>query len=1502
MKKLLFLLLVLVACNVDVQAQRQQTDKLDRGLVAVKTGTGVLCSWRITADEYYDVTYNIYRDGAKLNTAPLSVSNYLDKSGSNSSSYTVEAVVRGVAQSKSAAVTPWVSNYKEIKMDHGTLTGTFVPNDATAADLDGDGELELIIKFDNLNPGTDDCYTIIEAYKLSGKRLWWINCGRNMGDFQNNEINIAAYDWDGDGKAECVMRAADGTVLHMSDGTTQTIGDASKNYRPAASGQWFVHDGAEYLLYLDGLTAKPYQVLDYPLVRLEAGEGSLEAQWGDGYGHRSSKYFFGAPYFDGRKPSIFLARGIYTRHKMIAYDVDPATHKLTERWKWNCSTAGSPWYGQGYHNYVVADVDWDGRDEIVFGSMTIDDNGKGLATTGLGHGDSQHVCDFDPYRHGQEFFGCNEDNPGNNFCDATTRKILYRYSAGKDDGRCAMGNFSNDFPGAQGVSARDPGLISSVAYKALEGATRTGLTDNMRLYWDGDLCEECFNYVNGKNTEGAVYKYGKGVIATFSGSMTNNDTKGTPCLQADLFGDWREEVVMRTADNNVRIYTTNVETPWRNYTLWHDHQYRNAIVWQMNGYNQAPNVSYFLGELEGITVAPPSLTMQGRTEVVNNGSITTALNDKALIACETGDMTISVADGAAPYIFYDNAPSWVQGTDVNGSSGKNPTINYTYYIHTLTGGAFGGAMRLVKQGDGILALPAVTQTYTGNTDVWAGTLQFDGTMQGSRVWLNRHTTLITNGGVFKKAVQADYNATIQLGTATAAGSITADSLLLGFGSRVQIDLFSDGLQADKINANVLKIEKKVWNNGPQYDAPVISLVAHPADGSNKLAAGKYLIGEVGKIEGSVDNVNLEGLTYQKSALAYEEGKLYVVITDYEAGNLTWKGALSNVWNSDNTANFTDEAGSASVVFVPGAAVLFNDEAVVTDIQVEGNVAPASITFDNSSKDFTLNGDSIIGGITLNKQGTGSLTVNSVNHLGKVNVNAGKLCVNVLANNQGTDWGALGDVNTRINLADGATLTLGGGLVTDQTITVAQGDATIEVPASNTATLNKGVLAGGSNTVLTKTGGGALTLGTDNTISKLVIKGGVVNASESGDVTALPATVELRGGSLYDPSNEYTYTTNKANFVVPEGSTVSFYLDCRCNYTGTLTGAGTLNVYAAGVRNYLNGNWSAFEGTVVPGLQKRGSNYDPVFYFNNTYGLPNATLKLNTGVTVDNNGKNFPVGKVSGSGTLAGSGSYIFGTNDEDFSMTAPCTSSVIKKGAGTMRVVTAGKITGSIIVEEGNFYFSGITSGTLFNGTKPITGNGSSVLLGQAYLTSLTINSGSTLKPRATLSETSAGTIIATGTIAVNEGATLDMLLSASKQSKLQGKWVSVKGILKITLAEGYTPAAGDSFTLWEATNSFSGTPTFDLPVLPDNLAWDTSELLAATGVLKVVVGSGIKAIAPDATVQCEVYTTNGQKVAQFEAPKNKVEENLQTVSSDNRTLIVRMVAGNRMEVKKVIR
>ena len=328
--------------------------------------------------------------------------------------------------------------------------------------------------------------------------------------------------------------------------------------------------------------------------RLEDGETDLEKAWGDGYGHRSNKHFFGAPYLDGRKPSIFLARGIYTRHKMIAYDVDPATHKLVERWRWINNQPGSPWYGQGYHNYSIADVDWDGRDEIVFGSMVIDDNGRGLSTSGLGHGDSHHVGDFNPYVYGQEIVACNEDRPSNNYRDATTSKLYYRVTGSTDDGRAIAGNFSNDYPGAQFITSHDSGsLISTVTNGHIDGASPTNdVAQNFRIYWDGDLLDETFNGQAVRNSAGVIYKFKHGAIQTFTGTLTNNDTKATPCFQGDILGDWREEIILRAADNkSIRIYSTSIPTSYRLYTLLHDPQYRNAMVWQMNGYNQTPHPS-----------------------------------------------------------------------------------------------------------------------------------------------------------------------------------------------------------------------------------------------------------------------------------------------------------------------------------------------------------------------------------------------------------------------------------------------------------------------------------------------------------------------------------------------------------------------------------------------------------------------------------------------------------------------------------------------------------------------------------------------------------------------------------------------------------------------------------------------------------------------------------------------------------------------------------------------
>ena len=586
---------------------------------------------------------------------------------------------------------------------------------------------------------------------------------------------------------------------------------------------FFIHDGAEYLLYLNVQTGEPYQTIDYPLPRLEKGETDMKKALVDGYEHRSSKHFFGAPYLDGSHPSIFLARGIYTRHKMIALDVDPATHRLKERWRWNNNTPGSPWYWQGYHNFGVADVDMDGRDEIVFGSMVIDYTGKGLSTTGLGHGDAQHCGDFDPYSPRLEIFACNEENHNNNYRDATTSRMYYRTTGQRDDGRAIAGKFIDEIPRGQAMSSRDPNVIGMASHKAIAWEKKNNIAQNFRIYWDGNLCDETFNYKNGKNTEGCILKARRGEIAVLQGSLTNNSTKGTPCLQADLFGDWREEVVMRTPDDNIRIFTTDIETPWRNYTLWHDHQYRNAVVWQMCGYNQPPHTSYYLGQTDGITLAPPPLTTTGRTLVADNTAMGRETNGKHIMLCDNGDMTVTVKPGCSPYILTDNTPTWVQGHD------DNRRITTTSYTHTLTGGPFSGAMRLVKQGGGVLVLPNKVQTYTGETNVWEGNLRFDGTLKNSTLWLNRHTKLVTNGGIYEKGIRAEYNATMQIGKDDKPRTVETDSLYLGFGSRIVFDLFGGNdadTASDLVKAKVLSIEKKDWKNAPRYSAPVFQFSLH----------------------------------------------------------------------------------------------------------------------------------------------------------------------------------------------------------------------------------------------------------------------------------------------------------------------------------------------------------------------------------------------------------------------------------------------------------------------------------------------------------------------------------------------------------------------------------------------------------------------------------------------------------------------------------------------------
>ena len=1523
MNKKLIAFVIAAFASYNVATAQRFTDRLDRGLVAVKTTGGVYCSWRIQADEYYDVKYNLYRDGTKVNAEPLTVSNYTDASGSQGSTYTVKAVVNGVEQEASKAASVFANNYKSITIKHdASLKSTYIPNDACCADVDGDGEVEILLKFDNKEEGEQlypkngptingvetKEYSMLACLKQDGTVLWWVNCGPNMGDFQNNEQNIVGYDWDMDGKAEVVMRLEEGSTVHMADGTTYTIGADGKNgtswtnYRiPKGSGsvEWFTYYGNEFLFYCEGATGKPYQCIEYPLKRLEAGETDLKAAWGDGYGHRSSKHFFGAPYLDGKHPSLFIGRGIYTRHKFIAYDVDPATHALNVRWQWTNNKPGSPWYGQGYHNYSIADVDWDGRDEIVWGSMVIDDNGKGLSTTGLGHGDAHHVSDLNPYMHGQEIFACNEDNPANNFRDATTSKIYYRMTDTNDAGRALAGNFYNTVPGAIGNGAHDT-PISTVTNDHVSVST-TGLGMNFRIYWDGDLQEECFDNIT-------VSKPGVGTLATFSGAYSNNSTKATPCYQGDIFGDWREEVIERTADNNIRIYTTTTPTEWRNYSLWYDHQYRNAMVWQPCGYNQPPHASYFLGELEGITIAPPPLTTTGREEVTT--SIESSLNGKHVLLAATEDVTVAVAEGASPSVFTDNAPSWVQGTAPSECTTKDTEIKYSYYTHTLTGGAFTGEMRLVKQGDGTLVLPNVTETYSGNTDVWAGTLQFDGTMEKSPVWLNRFARLSSNGGKFQAGIKADYGSEILPGGKDNVGTISASSIELGFGARVIIDV--NGNEIDRLVADKISIEKKVWANGPEYSAPVLEFTSKPA-------AGTYVIAETANLTGNLSDIHVEGLSGKKYELAYADGKVTITIKDGRPSeSIVWTGVNGSDWDLMNTENFS----SSDKTFVTGDEVTFDDTAESNIVKLTTDVTPGSVVFKNNSKTFSLTGDGAIEGDgSLSVVGTGQVKIANVNrYTGGTMVSAGTLIPSSLANNDGLAYGALGDACNTIIIKDNGTLKTESDMTASHPIEIGENGGKLNV--TGTLILNGGIVKSntGKSRNLHKAGTGTLQLNCAADFDELYIDAGTVYDFQDAHFTG--KTIVLNGNKVTLQANNSIYSSNSdnVNIVVPAGKTGIWYPDGRCDYTGKLTGAGTIDIYATWVRCAFKGNWSEFEGTINAKRGKKNS-YEPVFDFCNSYGIPKATLNVDSRFTQDTpfntSGKSFAIGALTGSGYISSGGYFGSGTNtltiggkNIDFNFSGSINGShVVKNGTGVWTIASENVLANakSLKITDGAVKLNKAAATTSMTASTITYVQDNGELRGVGYAYGVKLLEGGILRAgtNASASQTKNTGIFtiqkdltaeAGSHIYVNKTKT-DSISTNSITGAQSQAWAffkvggnaTVNATIHVTYNDKtWTPAEGDYVRVFDCEGTISGTPSFDLQELPEGLQWDTTKLLS-DGIISVSTSTGIMNIGANTSFTAEVYTLSGVKVATgLTTTKTTLQNDLKARGLAKGTYIVR--------------
>jgi fibronectin type 3 domain-containing protein len=584
----------------------RQVESIDRSPVAVDVDGGVYLGWRKLGNDPADVSFNVYRDGRLI--AQTAGTSLTDADGGAGSAYYVAVVEDGAEVEYTELFTPWTEQYVDIDMnrpaDGTNQSGDYFyrPNDATVADLTGDGKYEIIQKWepsnaqDNSRGGfTGNVY--IDAYTLDGEQLWRIDLGRNI-RAGAHYTSLIAYDFDGDGRAELALKTGDGTV----DGVGNVIGDADADHRNASG---YILTGPEYFTVFDGLTGAALDTVDF---RPERGN---MCDWGDCYGNRGDRLMAAVAYLDGEGASIVTSRGIYTKSVITAWDWDGES--LEQRWEFNSVMWGPQYGGQGNHQLSIADVNGNGYDDIVYGALTLGHDGRPLYSSELGHGDALHVSDFtndgkleifSPF----ECMSCS-GNIGAAMRDAETGDIIWSMPGTRDIGRAACGDIDPRHPGVECWANTRTGEWDSKdgQLRAADGTLiQTGIPSaNHMIWWDGDLGREILDHEFNEADYVPIYPYiaewdyENGVqneIFTPEDVHSNNGTKGNPVLTADLFGDWREEVVWRKADNTgVRIFTTVIETEYSMPTLMHDPQYRMAIAWQNESYNQPPWPSFYIG-------------------------------------------------------------------------------------------------------------------------------------------------------------------------------------------------------------------------------------------------------------------------------------------------------------------------------------------------------------------------------------------------------------------------------------------------------------------------------------------------------------------------------------------------------------------------------------------------------------------------------------------------------------------------------------------------------------------------------------------------------------------------------------------------------------------------------------------------------------------------------------------------------------------------------------------
>ena len=617
-----------------------QMEHLDRGLVVMPAGNGqYFVSWRLFGTDTPYTTFELLKNGQSVKKDIYQTTS-LKVSGKATDAFQVVTLQNGVAVDTTAEVAPWSKAYLELHLDRPEKQNgkAYFPNDCSVGDVDGDGQYEIFLKWDpenskdNSNTGSSNP-VIIDCYKLDGTKLWRVNLGVNI-RAGAHYTQFMVYDFDGDGHAEMICKTAPGSKDGNGEYVSYAADDATilgtSNTVDLRDGNGRILSGAEYLTVFDGQTGKALHTIWYNPNRAgnfnQVNAHPEKSFWNDNYGNRADRHLACVAYLDGpdHNPSAVMCRGYYTRAYVWAVDFDGS--KLKHKWlhasvnrntvevydaEWNKTTrtynsntsgVGNYYtlFGNGNHNLSCGDVDGDGCDEIIWGSGAVDNDGQLLYSVGFGHGDAIHLADLDPDRPGYELFDVHEESVGSygaDLHDARTGEVLIRRTADRDTGRGLAADFDASYRGAEFTYATQASSYDIHGHSI--SSTNPGM--NFRIFWDGDEYEELFDDINVTKWENGTTKaLGLGIsrnaLSAYGQPASCNSTKATPNLTADLFGDWREEIVLwSTSDSaTLNIYTSAYATEWRVPTLMHDHMYRMGVAWENVAYNQPPHLGYYL--------------------------------------------------------------------------------------------------------------------------------------------------------------------------------------------------------------------------------------------------------------------------------------------------------------------------------------------------------------------------------------------------------------------------------------------------------------------------------------------------------------------------------------------------------------------------------------------------------------------------------------------------------------------------------------------------------------------------------------------------------------------------------------------------------------------------------------------------------------------------------------------------------------------------------------------